>query len=196
MKLFLFLIDTAFFLATLLLVLRFLLQMVRADYRVPLTHAIITMTNPVLTPMRKVIPGFGKQDWAAAILAWLLAFAKMFLMFALSTGFIAVANHPVPVADAGIVNLVLLASIDLLAIVVNLFLLVIVVQVVISWVAPGVYNPNIIVLQSLSAPLLRPIQRRLPQASGLDFSPMVASLILVILRFFLLPHLANIAAYL
>jgi YggT family protein len=68
---FAFLVDTLFHLYTLALLLRFLLQLVRADFRNPLSQALVKVTNPVLLPLRRVIPGVGGID-IASIIAMLL----------------------------------------------------------------------------------------------------------------------------
>lgn len=191
-----FLIDTVVFLYTLLVVLRFLMQAVRSDYYNPVAQAIVTLTNPPLVRMRRIIPGFWGQDMAALTLALCLLFGKMLLLKLLGTHLITLGGHPVVLDNAGIINLLLLSVVDLAALVINLYLIIIIVQVIISWVAPGVYNPNAVLLYSLTQPILQPIQRRLPSAGGMDFSPMVASLALILLKMVAIPNLANLAAYL
>ena len=83
---------------------------------------------------------------------------------------------------------------ELVALVINVFLIAILIQVILSWVNPGGYNPAAALVHSLTAPLLRPAQRAIPPIAGLDLSPMVVMIGLVLLKMLLLPPLQTLTA--
>ena len=72
---------------------------------------------------------------------------------------------------------------------INVFLFSILIQVIISWINPGNYNPVLSLIHSLTEPLLRPARRLIPPISGLDLSPMVVMIGLTLLKMLLLPPL-------
>jgi YggT family protein len=161
-----FLISTLFDLYFLIMLLRFLLQIFRADFYNPLSQFIVRATNPILVPMRRVIPGFGGID-ASAVIALI---ALKMMQFALLAAIAGIAPSPSRLAA--------IALADLLQTTVYVFIFAIIIQVVISWVSPGLHNPMANLLSSLTEPLLRPIRRVLPPFSGIDFSTLVVLLLL------------------
>jgi YggT family protein len=172
-----FLIQTLFGLYILAVLLRFLLQMVRADFYNPISQFLVKATNPPLKVMRRIIPGLGGIDLSSLILAWLLKSIEILLILLVS---------------GGAVNLLapLLWAIPLLVeLVINIYLFGILIQVILSWVSPGNYNPAVGLLYSLTSPLLRPAQKLLPPMGGLDLSPMLVMIGLVLLKMLLLPPL-------
>ncbi len=172
-----FLIQTLFGLYILAVLLRFLLQVVRADFYNPISQFLVKATNPPLKVMRRIIPGLGGIDLSSLILAWLLKSIEILLILLVS---------------GGAVNLLgpLLWAIPLLVEqVINIYLFGILIQVILSWVSPGNYNPAVGLLYSLTSPLLRPAQKLLPPMGGLDLSPMLVMIGLVLLKMLLLPPL-------
>jgi YggT family protein len=172
-----FLITTLISLYILAIMLRFLLGMVRADFYNPVSQFLVRITNPLLVPMRKVLPGIGKLDTSAIVLMLLLQMLSVFIMLTLRG-----ANVPVlmlPVYAVG----------ELVLLLINVFLVAIVVQVVVSWVNPGTYNAVNSLLYSLTSPLLKPIQRILPSMSGIDLAPLFAIIGLQVLRMLIMPLL-------
>lgn len=161
-----FLIDFVFGLYILAVVLRFLLQLVRADFYNPLAQAIVTITNPPLRPLRRAIPAIKSIDTASIILMIALQVISSLLIF-LIQGF--------SVNPAG---LLVIALGELCSKVVYVFIFGIFIQVIASWIAPGTYNPVLALVDSLTAPIMRPIRRVVPPLGGLDLSPMVAILFL------------------
>ncbi len=172
-----FLIQTLFGLYILAVLLRFLLQVVRADFYNPISQFLVKATNPPLKVMRRIIPGLGGIDLSSLILAWLLKSIEILLIL---------------LVGGGAVNLLgpLLWAIPLLVEqVINIYLFGILIQVILSWVSPGNYNPAVGLLYSLTSPLLRPAQKLLPPMGGLDLSPMLVMIGLVLLKMLLLPPL-------
>ncbi len=177
-----FLIQTLFGLYILAVMLRFLLQLVRADFYNPISQFLVKATNPPLKLMRRIIPGLGGVDLASVILVWLLKSIEILLILLLS---------------GSAVNLIaplLWAIPELVELLINIFLFAILIQVILSWVSPGSYNPASMLLYSLTSPVLRPAQRVLPPMGGLDLSPMLVMIGLVLLKMLVLPPLRALVA--
>jgi YggT family protein len=167
--------------------------MLRADFYNPISQFVVRATTPLLRPMRKVIPGFGGQDIAALLLCLIILLAKYVIMRAMGAGVISIASVMAPLASASVGGLIIIALADMLAILLNIFLFAIIIQVVLSWVNPGAYNPAIGLINSLARPILSPIQRFIPPMGGLDLSPLFASLALIVIKMLLIPPLVFIA---
>ena len=172
-----FLIQTLFGLYILAVLLRFILQLMRADFYNPVSQFLVKITTPPLKLLRRFIPGFGGIDLSALVLAWGLKYLELLLILLISGVTI---NFWGP----------LLWSIpELIELVNNIFLFAILIQVILSWVNPGTYNPVSILLFSLTEPVMRPARNLLPPISGLDLSPMLVMIGLVLLKMLLLPPL-------
>jgi len=175
-----FLVKVLFGLYATLVVLRFLLQLTRADFYNPLSQFIVKATKPLLNPLRRVIPGVSGIDVASLALAW-------FVLTLEQLSILALAGAGLQIAGAA-----LLAVPELITLFINIFLFAILIQVIISWINPGSYNPVIGLIQSLTEPLLAPVRRRLPNMGGLDLSPMVVMLGLVVLEMLLIPPIKDL----
>ena len=172
-----FLVTTLFSLYILAVMLRFLLGAVRADFYNPVSQFLVRITNPLLIPMRKVIPSLGKFDTSALLLMLLLQLASLGLVVLLRG------------ISVSIVTLLIAAVGELVMLVINVFMFAIIIQVILSWVNPGNYNPVTALLYSITSPIMRPIQRLIPPVSGIDLSPLVAIIGLQVLRMLILPLL-------
>ena len=176
------LIKVIFGLYATLVVLRFLLQLMRADFYNPVSQVIVKLTKPLLNPLRRVIPGVKGMDIASLVLAWLtLTLEQMAILGVAGTGFQPLAA-------------MLLAIPELVTLIINIFLFAILIQVIISWINPGSYNPILSLIHSLTEPLLSPVRRRMPAMGGLDLSPMVVMVGLVLLEMLLIPPLRDLIA--
>ncbi len=154
-----------------IVIVRFLLQLARADFYNPLSQFIVKATNPLLMPLRKIIPGFFGIDFASIVLALLLQIAAIQLISI--------------VADQGLiplVNTIIFAVLKLLDLILNIYLFSFIVLVIVSWIAPQSHSPALSLLQSITEPVLRPIRNILPPMGGLDFSIMIAILLIYILK--------------
>jgi len=157
-----FILDTLMTLYTAVLLLRVILQVVRADFRNPIARAIVQVTNPVVLPLRKLLPPMGKLDTAtiaAVVLATLLKLWILSLLFAV-----------VP----GPALLLRLTLVDLIQLVLQTYLFSIVLNAILSFVAPGNYSPAQSLLSSICDPVLNPFRRIIPPIGGLDLSPLWA----------------------
>ena len=162
-----FLIQTLFGFYILAVMLRFLLQCVRADFYNPLVQFLVRITNPPLLPLRRIVPGYRGLDLAAIVLASLLQLIEIVLLNALS------------IQPVGIGGLLLLTVLELFKLLINIYLWGVIIQAVLSWFNPDPYHPAARVLTQLTAPLLRPAQRLLPPISGVDLAPMLVVIALI-----------------
>ena len=176
-----FLIQVIFGLYILVVMLRLLLQLVRADFYNPISQFIVKVTSPVLHPIRRVIPGVKGIDLSSLLLAWLLKSVELFLI-ALTLGL-----------SANLLAALVWAIPALVSLTINIFLVALIIQVILSWINPGGYNPAAALIYALTEPLLRPARRMLPTTSGLDFSPMLVIIGLILLKMLLLPPLQLLA---
>lgn len=176
----LFLVQVLFGLYATIVMLRFLLQLTRADFYNPLSQFIVKATKPLLNPLRRVIPGVSGVDVASLVLAWAVITLEQLAILALSG------------VGLQLLAAVLLAIPELISLTINIFLFAILIQVIISWINPAGHNPAISLIHGLTAPLLSPVRRRMPDMGGLDLSPMVVMLALVVLEMLLIPPLKDI----
>lgn len=175
-----FLVQTLFGLYILAVLLRFLLQLVRADFYNPISQFLVKVTNPPLKPLRRIIPGLGGIDLSSIVLAWLLKALELFIIISLSS------------SAMSLIAPFVWAIPQLVELFINIYLFSIFIQVILSWVNPGSYNPAVSLLYSLTAPLLRPAQKILPPMGGIDLSPMLVIIGLILLKMLLLPPLLKI----
>ena len=170
-----FLINVVFGLLVYAVLLRFLMQCLRAPFRNPLGHAVSALTDWAVKPLRKVLPGYRGYDWASLVVAWLLQVLWLACLMALgSTAF-----------SSGIAGLIaLLAVVELFRALLWIVVATVFLQALLSWVAPD--GPLAGVLNALTFPLLNPVRRVVPPIGGtLDLSPLivivVAQLVLILL---------------
>lgn len=165
-----FIIESVMNLFVLVVLMRFFLQLVRAPYKHPLSQFVNAVTNFAVLPLRRILPGWMGIDLASLAVAWV---AEVLLLLAVA----ALNGFPFLAAGALAYGLfALLAVIKLLQFSVYIFIGVVLIQAILSWVNP--YNPLTPLLDSLSRPILRPIQKRMPLIGGVDLSSLVALLLL------------------
>lgn len=160
-----FLLETAVNLLVFAALMRFFFQLLRAPTRNPLAEFVNALTDFAVRPLRRVVPGWYGMDLSSLILAWALEFALLVVLFAL--GDVAETGSRVP----NVVALLLLALVRLLRFSIYMLMAAVFIQVIMSWVGP--YNPLMPLLDSLTRPALRPIQRRLPPVGNVDLSPLI-----------------------
>lgn len=165
----LFILDTVFGLFIVALLLRFYLQVFRAPYRNPLSPFLISLTDFLVRPARRIIPGL----WGLDLATILLAFAIEFVVLAATLWINGMAPHPY--TPFSILVLLLLSLVGILKQSLHIFMLVLIVQAVLSWVNP--YTPLSDVLNSLSRPFLIFFRRRIPPVGNVDLSPLIVLII-------------------
>lgn len=168
-------VETAFSLYILLVWLRFLLQLVHADFYNPISQFVVKATSPLLHPLRRIIPALGGMDIAALVLIVLLYMIQLTLL-----SLLAGAGSLPPVA------LVLATVFGLLSLVAQFYFWLLILSVVLSWVAQGSHSPGTILVYQLTEPLLAPCRRLLPNMGGLDLSPLIAFLGIKVFQILLL----------
>jgi YggT family protein len=154
-----FIVNALTSLYLLVLLLRFWLPWLRADFRNPLAQGILKLTSPVINPLRRIVPSFGRLDTATVLVAFVVQYLGILLIL-LITG--SSENFSV-IATTAIVKLALLS--------VNLFMFAIFVRIILSWISPGQFNPATAIIATLTEPLLRPVRRLIPAIGGFDISP-------------------------
>ncbi len=177
-----FLVQTIFGLYAAAVLLRFLLQVIHADFYNPVSQFIVKITSPLLNPLRRIVPASGKLDLASLVLAWLVKAVEVFLVLLISAG----SFNPLGALPWAIPELVDLTL--------SIFTWAIIIQVILSWVAPGNYNPAASLINQLVEPLMAPARRLIPPIGGLDLSPMVVIIGLMLIRMLLMPPLRMLTA--
>ncbi len=164
------LIEFAFSILIALIVLRILLQLVHANFYNPICQFLYKATNPMLLPVRRIIPAWRGVDLAAILLAWLVTALKLVLLAAVAGQWL------------GIGGLAIMAVADLIGFVLMLYLVLILAKVVLSFVQIDRRHPLVPLIFQLTEPVLGPIRRWLPTIAGIDFSPMLAWLLILLAR--------------
>ncbi len=177
-----FLIHTVFGIYAMVVLLRFVLQCVRADYYNPVSQAVVKVTNPLVVPLRRVIPGLWGLDISSLIVLFAVKLVELLLIIAIVG------------ASVRIPGLLLLVVVEILTLVYYMYMFTIIVQAVLSWVQPGTYNPVAALLYRINEPLLGPVRRLLPPISGLDLSPLLVLVLLQLASYLVLAPLRDLAA--
>ena len=161
-----FLLNTLLGLMSLAFLLRFYLQATNSPFRNPLSHAIQTITDFAVIPVRRFVPSIFKLDTSTLMLAFVTQLILLFVLRYLGGFPFGLAGNSIWLGLAG------LSALHVAKLSVDLFLYAIVAQALLSWVNP--YTPIAPVLEALSRPILKPIRQFIPSPNGLDLSPLVA----------------------
>ena len=175
-----YIVQTLGSLYLLIVLLRFILQLVRADFYNPLSQFTVKATQPRLKPLRRIIPGFGGLDLASLALAILVQLVLMVLVI-----LIAGANP----AAVGL-QLLVWAIIAVTSLFLKIFFFAMIISVILSWVAPGSYNPGAQLVNQICEPLLAQFRKLLPNPGGLDISPIFAFITINLIDRFVIGGLA------
>jgi YggT family protein len=170
-----FIVDTLVGLALYAVLLRLLMQWSRADFRNPISQAVVRLTNPLVMPLRRILPPIGKIDTASVVSVLIVAFADVAILFA-------VRGFELPPALIWARE----AAIEIVRTVLWIYFYAILLFAALSLIAPGGYSPVQSLLVSLCEPVLRPIRRVIKPIGGLDLSPLWAGIaiqaLLILLR--------------
>ena len=172
-----------------LFLVRFILQATHADFFNPISQGVIRYTDPVLNPLRKVIPIYKNLDLAAFFATWVTCAATIGGVAAMTGRY----DHAVVVELLQSLGLVMGAVVAGVYRTFDLFLyfywIAIFAMIIISFVAPATYNPVTSLLRDICEPVLAPARRLLPAMGGLDLSPLIVFLVIGLLQQYLLPGL-------
>lgn len=176
-----FIIKTLGNLYLLIVLLRFILQLVRANFYNPLCQFIVKATQPLLKPLRRVIPSMFGLDMSSLVLALVVQIVLMAVILLLK-GF-----------QVDLLLLVPWALIALFSLFLNVLFYAMIISVILSWVAPGSHNPGAELVAQITEPVLAPFRRMIPSLGGLDISPIFAFIVIQLLQSWLIPRLAYFA---
>ncbi|HWR79539.1 MAG TPA: YggT family protein [Pseudomonas sp.] len=164
----------------LIVLLRFILQLVRADFYNPLSQFVVRATQPLLLPLRKVIPSLFGLDTASLVLAILVQLLLMMITLILM-GY-GIGGY--------VLQLLVWSMIGVTSLFLKVFYFAMIVSVILSWVAPGSYNPGAQLVNQICEPLLAPFRKIMPNLGGLDISPIFAFIALNLVDMLVIGNLA------
>jgi YggT family protein len=161
-------VDTAASVVGGVLLLRFWMQVIRVRPPASIAQFTFTLTDWVVRPLRRILPGVGGYDWASLIGAFLI---------------VLVASSVMLLAGWSGQTVVLYALFRFLNWIIFGFMGLLIIEVVFSWINP--HAPLAPFVHALNDPLLRPIRRVVPPVGGIDFSVLIALILLQIIKYLL-----------
>src|SRR5450830_328147 len=171
-------IQTLGTLYLMVVLMRFILQLVRANFYNPLCQFVVKTTQPLLKPLRRVIPSMFGLDMSSLVLALLLQIL-LFVVVLMLKGYLASTLLLIPWALIGIFSLFL-----------KIIFWSMLISVILSWVAPGSRSPGAELVSQITEPVLAPFRRLIPNLGGLDISPIFAFIAIQLLQSWVIPRLA------
>jgi YggT family protein len=162
-----YLFDTLLSLCLLAVLLRLLLQWSRADFRNPLARSIVHITNPIIVPLRRLLPAIGRLDTATCLAVIVFAVLEVAVAPLLS------GSGPLPW-----LLWLRYAAVEVVRTTLWTYFYAILIYALLSFVAPGTYSPAQDLLAALCEPVLRPFRRVIPPLGGIDFSPLWSGIII------------------
>ena len=166
-----YLIQTLLSLFLIAMLLRFILQLVKADFYNPICQFLVKVTNPLVIPVRRIVPGFGGIDVASLLLALLLQLLGSVALLLLNG-----------LGMPGIALLLAWSVIGILGLVVNIYFFALLAMIILSWVAGGSRHPAIALLYQITEPVMAPFRKVLPAMGGIDFSPILVFILINIIQ--------------
>jgi YggT family protein len=165
-----FLIDFVFNIYLMVVLLRLWLQFARADFYNPFSQFVVKATQPIVAPMRRILPSIGRLDTATLVLALIVAGLKIVTLNVVLGG-----------SGLNIMSVVILSFVIVIKEILTLVMYVLILRAIMSWVSQG-NNPMELVLSQLTEPMLAPIRKRMPEMGGLDLSMMVVIVLLLFIQ--------------
>jgi YggT family protein len=144
-----------------IVLLRFLLQAAKADFYNPISQFVVKASNPLIVPLRKIIPGFAGFDWAAIVLLIIVQVVAISLS-------LLIAGYGLPW-----MNIAIWALLGTSGLFLKLYFWGLLIMVISSWLAPQSDNPALLLLRQILEPVMAPIRKLLPDMGGFDISPIV-----------------------
>ncbi|MDY7562797.1 YggT family protein [Pseudomonas sp. 10B1] len=175
-----FVIQTLVSLYLAIVLLRFVLQLVKANFYNPLCQFAVRATQPLLKPIRRIIPSVFGLDTSSLLLAIIVQALLMALVLAMTYGAIGDIPHLLIWSIIGVTSLFL-----------KIFWVAMIVMVIVSWVAPGSHNPAAELAYQISEPVLAPFRRLVPNLGGMDISPIFAFIAIQVIQSYVMPALAS-----
>lgn len=177
-----FIIQTLGSLYLLVVLMRFILQLVRANFYNPLCQFVVKATQPLLKPLRRVVPSMFGLDMSSLVLALLLQIL-LFAVILMLKGYLPKTLLLLPWALIGVFSLFL-----------KILFWSMIISVILSWVAPGSRSPGAELVAQITEPVLAPFRRLIPNLGGLDISPIFAFIAIQLLQSWAILYLADFVA--
>lgn len=167
----LYLLQTAIGIYLLIMLMRFVLQLSLADFYNPISQFLVRATNPLVLPVRRIVPARGRLDFASLLLAILIQLLGIVVIVVMN-GFSLPA-----------VSLLLAWSvIAVLGLLVKIYFFALLGMIILSWIAPGTSNPAAYLMHQITEPVMAPFRRIIPPMGGLDFSPIVLFILINVVQ--------------
>ena len=176
-----FIIQTLGSLYLLVVLMRFILQLVRANFYNPICQFVVKATQPLLKPLRRIVPSMFGLDMSSLVLALLLQIL-LFVVVLMLKGYLPYTTLLLPWALIGIFSLLL-----------KIIFWSMIISVILSWVAPDSRSPGAELVSQITQPALAPFRRWIPNLGGLDISPIFLFIVIQVLQIKVIPFLAELA---
>jgi len=158
--------------------LRFMLQIARADFYNPVSQAVVKITDPMVRIFRGFIPGYKGIDFSTLVLAMVIQGIAICVLILLYGGNIPGAGFVVTWAVVGTVYYII-----------NIYYFAIFASIIASWIMVFSGNmrphPLLVLVSQLTEPVMAPARKVLPPMGGMDFSPILTIIVIAVLRDFL-----------
>jgi YggT family protein len=166
-----YLIQTFISLYLLAMLLRFLLQLAKADFYNPISQFLVKITNPLVVPLRRLIPGYGGLDLSSLLLSTVLQLLAIVAMLLL---------NGLALPNPGL--LLLWSVLGVIGLLVNIYFFALLAMIILSWVAPGSSHPALLLLHQITEPVMAPFRKALPPMGGMDFSPILVFILINVIQ--------------
>jgi len=177
-----FIISVFFNLYAMLLAVRFVMQLFRADYYNPLAQFVVKVTDPVLKPVRRIVPSIKTYDTSSLLLAFLVLLIKLLLLKTLSNEAVQVASSFFSLQNFSYATMLLLAFVEVIHLLFSIFIYAMIIQAILSWFPNPATDSIRNLLMGITEPLLRPIRKYVRPIGGLDLSVFIGIVALFALR--------------
>jgi YggT family protein len=164
-----FLVNAVFTFYIFVLLIRFILAWVRADYFNPLSQFFIKLTQPIIAPLKRIIPNYKNFELATLFMVIVVELLKFS-----AAGYLKNVN-------LGFSNMMLLTLADIFGTLFNIFFYAILIQAISSWFNQGNSTMSDL-LYKITSPIMRPLHRIIPPIGGIDLSPVAAMILLQFLN--------------
>lgn len=170
-EIFVYLLQTFLSLYLIAMLLRFLLQVVRADFYNPISQFLVKVTNPLVVPLRRLVPGVAGIDISSLLLCLVLQMLGIVvLMLIFGLGF------------PNILQLLVWSIVGVAGLLVNIYFFALLAMIILSWIAPGSQHPAIYLLHQITEPVMAPFRKLLPPMGGLDLSPILVFILINVVQ--------------
>lgn len=165
-----------------IVLVRFILQLVKANFYNPLSQFAVRATQPLLKPIRRVVPSIAGLDTSSLLLAIVLQ--ALLIAFVMTLNGLAVDN---------LLSLLAWSVIGIASLFLKIFWLAMIIMVIVSWIAPGSHNPAAELAYQISEPVLAPFRKWVPNLGGMDISPIFAFIAIQLIQSYVVPPVAEFA---